>query len=154
MKCTATLEPLLAIFDNPDTERAIATITDHPLCGYSEVFRAIADILLDEIVSFKNEAFKVEKEWRVVVRERQLTKQGTDDGGATPLAIHFHVSRGMLVPHVRLIPLDPAKKLPIACIRSGPTLDKTTAGMAISLMLDKYGFSGVQVEGSDISVRF
>jgi hypothetical protein len=60
----------------------------------------------------------------------------------------------MLVPHVRLIPLDPAKKLPIACIRSGPTLDKTTAGMAISLMLDKHGFSGVRVEGSDISVKF
>ena len=105
-------------------------------------------------MSFKNEAFKVEKEWRVVVRERELTKQGTEDGGATPLAIHFHVFRGVLVPHVRLIPLDSAKKLPIACIRSGPTLDKTTAGMGISLMLDKYGFSGVQVQGSDISVRF
>ena len=153
-KCTAILEPLFAILDNPDTERAIATITDNPLCGYSEFLRVIVDILLDEIVSFKNEAFKVEKEWRVVVRERELNKQGTDDGGATPLAIHFHVSRGILVPHLRLIPLDSAKKLPIACIRSGPTLDKTTAGMALSLMLDKNGFSGVQVEGSDISVRF
>jgi hypothetical protein len=152
-KCTAILEPLFAILDNPDTERAIAAITDNPLCGYSEFLRVIADILLDEIVSFKNEAFKVEKEWRVVVRERELNKQGTDDGGATPLAIHFHVSRGILVPHVRLIPLDSAKKLPIARIRSGPTLDKTTAGMAISLMLDKNDFSGVEVLGSDISVR-
>jgi hypothetical protein len=113
-KCTTILESLFAILDNPGSERAIATITDNPLCGYSEFLRVITDILLDEIVSFKNEAFKVEKEWRVVVRERELTKQGTDDGGKTPLAIHFHVSRGILVPHVRLIPLDPAKKLPIA----------------------------------------
>ena len=153
-KCTAILEPLLAIFDNPDTERAIAAVTDHPLCGYSEVFRAIADILLDEIVSFKDEAFDVEKEWRVVVRPRELIKQGTDDGGAMPLAIHFHVSRGMLVPHIRLIPLDPAKKLPIACIRSGPTLDKITAGMAVRLILEKNSFPGVRVQGSDMPVRF
>ncbi len=152
-KCTAILEPLLAIFDNPDTERAITTIADHPICGYSEVFRVITDILLDEIVGFKNEAFKIEKEWRVVVRERELTKQRTDDGGTTPTPVHFRSSRGMLVPYVKLIPPDRAKKLPIGCIRSGPTLDKITAVMAISLMLDRNGFSGVRVQGSDISVR-
>ncbi len=88
------------------------------------------------------------------VLDRAVNLAGTDDGGKTPLAIHFHISRGMLVPHVKLIPPDPAKKLPIACIRSGPTLDKTTVGMAVRLMLERNGFSGVLVQGSDIPVRF
>jgi len=153
-KCSAILDPVLAIFDDPDTARAMATVGDHPLVGYSKILRVIADILLEEIVSFKNEAFKVEMEWRVVIRQRELTKQGTDDGGKTPIPVHFRSSKGMLVPYVKLIPTDPAKKLPIACVRSGPTLDKTTAGMAVCLMLGKNGFSNVRVQGSDISVRF
>jgi Protein of unknown function (DUF2971) len=152
--CRSLLEPIFEILDKPDVAQAIATVAEHPLVGYSKIFRAITDILLEEIVSFKNEAFGVEKEWRVVVRQRELTKQGTDDGGTTPVPVHFRISHGMLVPYVKLIPTDPASKLPIACIRSGPTLDKTTAGMAVSMMLMRNNFSRVVVRGSDISVRF
>jgi Protein of unknown function (DUF2971) len=152
-KCKAILDPVLTIFDDPDTARAIAAVSDHPSVGYAKILRSIADILLDEIVSFKNEAFNVEKEWRVVVRQRELTKQGTDDAGKTPTPVHFRISRGTLAPYVKLIPTDPAKKLPIACVRTGPTLDKATAGMAVSMMLHKNGFS-ILVRGSDISVRF
>lgn len=152
-KCRGILERLLAIFDDPATDWAMASIGDNPLVGHSKILRAIAGILLEEIVSFKNEAFKVEKEWRVVVRQRELTKQGTDDGGKTPITVHFRSSEGMLVPYVKLIPTDPAKKLPIESIRSGPTLDKATASMAISMLLHKNGFSNVRVQGSDIPVR-
>jgi hypothetical protein len=152
-KCSAILSPVLAILDDPDAARAIATIGDHPIVGYSRILRTIADMLLEEIVSFKNEAFKVEKEWRVVVRRRELTKQGTDDAGTTPIPVHFRSSKGMLVPYVKLIPTDPAKKLPTASIRSGPTLDKATAAMAICMMLLKNGFTRVRVQGSDIPVR-
>jgi hypothetical protein len=56
-------------------------------------------------------------------------------------------------PHVKLIPIRPTEKLPIACVRSGPTLDKTTAGKAVKMMLDKNGSSNVRVAGSGISVR-
>jgi Protein of unknown function (DUF2971) len=153
-KCSDILNPLLAVFDDPDTARAITKVTDHPLCGYSQIFRGIADLLLEEIVSFKNEAFKVEKEWRVIVRQREFTKQGTDDGGKTPMAVHFLTSHGMVVPYIKLIPTDPAKKLPIACVRTGPMLDKTTAGMGVYTMLEKNGFPHLQVRGSEISVRF
>ena len=109
---------------------------------------------MEEIVSCTNEAFRVEKEWRVVVRRRELTKQGTDDGGRTPVPVHFRTSRGMLVPYVKLVPTDPSNKLPIACIRSGPTLDRTMAGMAVNLILERNNFAGVVVRGSDIPVRF
>ncbi len=153
-KCSGILNPVLAIFDSPDTARAMATIGDHPLFGYSKILRVIGDILLEEIVSFKNEAFMVEKEWRVVVRQRELLKQGTDDGGKTPIPVHFRSSQGMLVPYVKLVPTDPTKKLPIVSVRSGPTLNKTTAGMAVCMMLGKNGYSNTRVQGSDIPVRF
>lgn len=153
-KCRAILDPLLTIFDDPSTAQAFATIGEHPLVGYQKILGVVTDILLGEIVSFKNGAFNVEREWRAVVRQEELYKQGTDDGGATPIPVYFRSSKGMLVPYVRLIPIDTAGKLPIACVRSGPTLDKTTAGMAVSMMLSKNGFSDTRVEGSDISVRF
>ena len=57
-------------------------------------------------------------------------------------------------PYVKLIPTDPAKKLLIASIRSGPTLDKAAASMAVCMMLHKNGFPNVRVQGSDIPVRF
>ncbi len=154
MKCRAVLDPLLAIFDDRETAQGLATIGAHPLFGYAVLRRIITDILMEEIVGFKNQAFEVEQEWRVVVRQRELTKQGTDDGGKTVTPVHFRSSKGMLVPYLKLIPTDPAKKLPIACVRSGPTLDKTTAGMAVGMMLYSNGFSGVRVQGSDIPVRF
>ena len=105
-------------------------------------------------MSFKNQAFEVEKEWRIVVREREFTKQGTDDGGKSPTPVYFRSSRGVLVPYVKLIPIEPNDRLPIASVRSGPTLERTTAGMVIRMMLAKNGFSNAVVEGSDISVRF
>ena len=152
-KCAVSLKELLNAFDNPETAEAMRTIADHPLLGYSKLLRVVGDVLLEEIVAFKHEAFKVEKEWRVVVRRRELTKQATDDAGKAPTPIYFRSSNGMLVPYVKLIPIDPRKKLPIACIRSGPTLEKTTTTMAICMMLDRNGFSGVRVHGSDIPTR-
>lgn len=153
-KCRAVVDMLLTIFDNSDITAAIATLGEHPFFGYPKILTVIVDVLLEEIVGFKNEAFEVEKEWRIVVRRRELTKQGTDDGGKTPTPIHFRCSRGMVVPYVKLIPTDPGKKLPVACVRSGPTMDKTIAGMAVKMLLEKNGYPSVLVEGSDISVRF
>lgn len=154
-RCGAILSHVRAILEDPDTARAIATIGHHPIVGYFRILRTVADMLLEEIVSFKNEAFKVEKEWRVVVRQRELLKQGSDDGGRTPQPVHFRPSKGLLIPYVKLIPTDPAEKLPIASIRCGPTLDKDTAGMAVRMMLDRNGFPDtIRVQGSDIPVRF
>jgi len=152
-KCSACLEQVLNALDAPEVVEAIRTIGDHPILGYSKLLRTVGDILVEEIVGFKHEAFSVEKEWRIVVRRRELTKQGTDDDGKTPTPIYFRSSNGSLIPYVKLIPIDHLKKLPIACIRSGPTLEKTTTVMAICMLLEKSGFSGVRVRGSDITVR-
>lgn len=101
-----------------------------------------------------NEAFKVEKEWRIVVRQRELTKQGTDDGGTTPIPLQFRTAHGMVVPHVKLIPTDPAKKLPIECVRTGPMLDKTIAGMGVDMMLEKNGFPTSRCEAPTFQLDF
>lgn len=153
-RCAAILNSVLAILDDPNTAQAIIAIGEHPFAGYSKISRVVSDILLEEIVSFKNEAFKAEQEWRVIVRARELTKQGTDDGGITPVPVHFRALRGMLAPYVRLVPTDPTNKLPIACVRTGPTLDKIAAGMGVYMMLEKNGYPHLRVQGSEISVRF
>jgi DUF2971 family protein len=152
--CRGILNFMLAIFDEPTTAEAIIAIESHPVLGYSKLRASIGDILMEEIVAFKNKAFEMENEWRVVVRRRELMKQGTDDGGKTRPPTYFRSSDGMLVPYVKLIPIEEGGKLAVASIQSGPMLDKTTALMAVSQLLDKNGFSGVRLLGSDIPARF
>jgi hypothetical protein len=152
-RCRSILDSVLPIFDDPDAAKAIAAVESHPQVGYPAIRRIIADILMEEVAALKNKAFESEKEWRIVVRKRELMKQGTDDAGKTPLAIHFRLSHDALVPYVRLTPFNRAHKLPISRVRSGPTLDRATAGMAVSMMLEKHGFSNVRIGGSDIPVR-
>jgi hypothetical protein len=152
-KLRELLETLMPIFDNAETAEAIAALKFHGVLGYESIRKVVTEILLEESLGFKNKAFEVEKEWRIVVRKRELHKQGTDDGGKTPVPVHFRSLRGMLTPYVKLIPSDKSQKLPLACVRSGPTFDKGPSRMAIRMILDKNGYPGIQVEGSDISVK-
>jgi hypothetical protein len=105
-------------------------------------------------MGFKNKAFEVEKEWRLVVRRRDLLKQGIDDGGKTPVPVYFRTSKGMVVPYVKLVPTEQGGKLPLAYVRSGPTLDKVNAWLGVRMLLDEHSFRGVSIEGSDITVKF
>jgi hypothetical protein len=152
--CRSIMDPIFESLDEPKTAQAMTAVSEHPLFGYQRLFTATMDILLEEIVRFKSEAFKVEKEWRAVVRQREFLKQGTDDRGKTPVPVYFRTSRGMLVPYVKLVPWQPDKKLPIACIRSGPMQDTIMATVAISMMLEKNSFSRVRVQGSGITLRY
>jgi Protein of unknown function (DUF2971) len=128
-RCRTILEYLLPMLDEPEPTSAIREIDPLSPQGYQGIYSAISEILLEEIVGFKNKAFEVEKEWRIVIRRRELLKQGTDDGGHTPVPVHFR-SRGLLTSYVKLIPSYnenvPARMrpdlLPIASVRSGPTL--------------------------------
>jgi hypothetical protein len=151
-RCKETLDAILPAFEGSETTQAFAVIGDHPLSGYSIVLKTMVDILMEEIVRFKNEAFAVEKEWRVVVRQRELTKQGTDDAGKTRPPIHFRPSRGALVPYVKLIPTNPGDKLPIYCVRTGPTLDANAATLALPLFLETNGYR-LRIRRSEISLR-
>jgi hypothetical protein len=151
-KCQTILEAILPIFDEADTAKALEALGPHHGFGYATFRGAVEELLLDEIVGFKNNAFDAEKEWRIVVRPRELLKQGTDDGGRTPTPVYFRSVRGIPVPYVKLVPIR--GKLPISCVRSGPMLDKSTTGLAIQMLLEKSGFLNVRVQGSEIPVRF
>ncbi len=152
-KCRELLETVMPIFDNAETAGAIAALRFHGRLGYDALRKVVAEMLMEESLGFKNKAFEVEKEWRVVVRERELLKQGTDDGGKTPLPVHFRSLRGMLTPYVKLVSTDKTKKLRLASVRSGPTFDKIVSGMAIRMILDKNGYPSTRVHGSDIAVK-
>jgi hypothetical protein len=54
------------------------------------------------------------------------------------------------IPYVKLVPTS--GKLPIRCIRVGPSLDKTRSQAAIGMLLEANGFSGVDIYGSGIPV--
>lgn len=151
-RCRTVVDSILKCFDETDTAKAIATIGSHPLFGYSELRKIIADILMEEIVGFKNKSFKDEREWRVVVRARVLMKQGTDDGGRSSPHIHFRRLNGRQVPFVKLIPVKADEKLRMVDVRCGPNVDKATARTAANMLLDTNGFLNVCVEDSDIPV--
>jgi hypothetical protein len=125
-RCKEILDRLLPTYDDRDLAAAIAELGNNPLFGYSQIIRGFQDVLLDLTVGFKNPAFSVEKEWRIVIRSREFTKQATDDGGSTPVPLHFRSSRGGLLPYIKLAPVE-AGKLSITAIRCGPTLDKMAA---------------------------
>jgi hypothetical protein len=152
-KCRKLLQTVMSIFDNPGTAGAISSLQSHGVLGYQALRKAVEEMLLEESLGFKSKAFEVEKEWRIIVRKRELLMQGTDDGGKTPVPIHFRSLRGMLTPYVKLIPIAEAQKLPIVSVRSGPTFDKTASGMAIRMILDKNGYPDSHVKASDISVK-
>jgi hypothetical protein len=153
-KCREVLDGTLGVLNDTDTGQAIVAVDRHGQLGSSAFLRIIADMLLEEAVAFKDEAFKVENEWRVVVRPRELLKQANDDGGETPVPLYFRTSKGMIVPYVKILPTKGHRtKLPIVGVRTGPTLDKKTAAFAISSLLQVNSYSGVDVTGSDITVR-
>ncbi len=150
--CRAILDALLPVFDDSATTNAIAEIGPHPLCGYEVIFRRMIDLLLEEAVSFKSEAFTSENEWRVVIRQRERLKQGQDDGSNIVRPYQFRSREGMLIPYIRLIPSKDGGKLPIASVRSGPTNDPISTSLAVPLLLEQNGFKA-KVSRSDISLR-
>lgn len=154
IRCKGILDTVLPIFDNPEVARAVPELGPHGIFGYDAMRRIIADILMEEVVGFKEKAFEVEKEWRLVIRRREMMKQGTDDGGKTPVPVHFRSSKGMLIPYIKLIPNRENAKIPLAVVRSGPALDGLTASMSIRLILDKHGYDGVRTAVSGITARF
>jgi hypothetical protein len=69
-RCRVLLQQVLPIFDDPDITRAIQEVSSagDPNRGFYEIRRVIGDMLTEEAVGFKDKAFEIEKEWRLVVR--------------------------------------------------------------------------------------
>jgi hypothetical protein len=86
-------------------QRRSAITTAGLIETYQYIFELAQEMLLDEILSFKDVAFKEEEEWRLIARPRLFTLQGRDDRGKTPTKRYFRAQRGVVVPFLKLISL-------------------------------------------------
>jgi hypothetical protein len=155
------LHSILPILDEQDVTDAVRIIDPLSPLGFSKISNIIHEMLVEESVGFKDAAFAVEKEWRFVVRSRELLKQGIDDGDHTNLPIHFRTARGQLIPFIKLKPskapmplVGDGQKLPIASVGCGPAGDRISAWMAVRYLLDGKGYRTVRVDRSEISLAF
>src|SRR5580704_16675085 len=153
-KCLEILQLILPVVDDPILRRLAQTVEvpgyHGPRLAYDFVVDIAEEMLLDEILGFKNQAFQEENEWRLVVRPRRFLLQGRDDLGKTPTRTYFRPRGGIAVPYLKLVPL--AGKLPIARIRSGPTIDLARARASVRLLMREQNFPAVEFNGSEIPV--
>ena len=155
------LDSVLPILDEQEVTDAVRSIDPLSPLGFSQLSRIIQEMLTEESIGFKDGAFAVEKEWRFVVRSRELLKQRLDDGDHTNLPIYFRTARGRLTPFVKLIPskgpmplVGDGKKLPIVSVNCGPAGDRISAGMAVRYLLDGKRYKSTRVDHSEISLAF
>lgn len=147
------LDSLLHIFAGTDISNAMSLVSSHPIVGRSALQGIIGDMLLDEIARFKDSAFDDEREWRIIVRQRKLMKQGSDDGAPKASPIYFRASNGFIVPYVKILPGNSMHRLPISFIRSGPGVEDSAARRGVRMLLEANNFQDVTVKDSGISLR-
>lgn len=153
--CRGILESALSVVDDPTLQRlarTVKTLTYQGLISvYDFLLNVLQEMLLDEILGFKDKAFEEEDEWRLIIRPRMFSLQGSDDRGYTPTKTYFRPHRGVSVPYLKLIP--ESGKLPIVRIRSGPSIDRARASTSVRLLLRENKFPHVEFDGSEISVQ-
>jgi hypothetical protein len=152
-RCKAILDTLLPIYDEPEIANAIREVADHGMVNYQRQQGIVGEILMEEALAFKDRAFSVEKEWRFVVRRRELLKQGDDNGEDAQKLVRFRPTQRYAVPYLRLIPAGSNTRLPLRVVRSGPTLDRLSVVLSVHPLLYRYDYGDVRVEESGISVR-
>jgi hypothetical protein len=152
--CEHVLNAILPFLEDMTVTRTMhtdMTVTYHGKIPVGEfIFKVAQEWLLDELLSFKDAAFEEEKEWRLIARPRLFRLQGRDDRGKTPNKFYFRPHRGLLIPYLKLMPVS--GKLPIASVRSGPSIDATKAEASIRLMMRQHGFADIAFMGSAIPV--
>ena len=152
--CEGVLNSILPFLEDPTVTRTLHTdmaLTYHGKIPVGEfIFKVAQEWLIDELLSFKDKAFEEEKEWRLIARPRLFRLQGRDDRGKTPNKFYFRPHRGLLIPYIKLMPLS--GKLPVASIRSGPSINVTKAEASIRLMMRQHGFADIDFRGSAIPV--
>jgi Protein of unknown function (DUF2971) len=156
--CLALLRDIADAISPDDLNSAVENQNEYSFRRYERFYELIQDLIIEKIVAFKNPAFVEEQEWRLVARQRQLVKQGVDDGGKSPTEFYFRTSRGLTVPYIKLIPKQgpsvPGKpSFPLKSVRFGPTLNRAKGESALRQLLEMNRFqSNIAIFGSDIPV--
>jgi hypothetical protein len=147
-KVRGFLRPLLELLDEP-TMNALwpprVRITQESVY----VLRSVIDLLFGQIASFKNAAFADEREWRIVLRPSALDHPRRMHVARSP--INFRVSKGILVPYLKLIP-ETGNLLPLTKVRFGPLLQAERTKQSVGTFLREHKHLAVQVEASEIPI--
>jgi hypothetical protein len=117
----------------PSAPEREGSIEDH--CQYN-----LVSLLVTELATFKNPGFKEEREWR-------LFRWGE---GSSPRK--FRTGRFGVIPYIELSPPQ-GQKLPIKKVIQGPTADRSSAKRSVKMLLEDFGYAGVEVEVSTIPLR-
>ena len=113
---------------------------------------SVSSLFLPLFAGMKNEAFREEKEWRLIWTQRRA---GDAQLPEFCRPIRFRVSGGNLVPYVELSwPQEGgAPRMPIFQIRYGPTRLPDLARDAVQDLVEAAGFHNLKVEGSKVPLR-
>ena len=127
--------------------RSLATIEeDLPDTSARYICECMEEVLLTFIVSFKNQAYSEEEEWRLV----NLHSNGTLAPG-----LEFRATNGRIVPHVAVAAREGDKPLlPLVSVTVGPGATRG-AVKSMEQALTKFGYSAdaVDVISSNIPFR-
>jgi hypothetical protein len=101
--------------------------------------------------SFKNQAYKDEQEWRLIVQA------GVAARDALLRDVCFREADGIPVPYLALgsdsLAGRPNGQLPLTNIVYGPAIDEQRAVHSVRMLLDKYGYSHVNMTSSEVPLR-
>jgi hypothetical protein len=154
-RCREILALVLSAIDDPALQHLARTAKIQAYHGptllYDFILSISEEMFIDEIIGFKDNAFQEEDEWRLILRPRKFLLSGRDDRGKTPTKTYFRPQRGVAIPFLKLVPLEGS--LPIARIRSGPSIDRARARASVRMLLREHKFPDVEFNGSEIAVR-
>jgi hypothetical protein len=102
--------------------------------------------ILRAAVTFKDEGFREEQEWRVIVMRSHSVVDYSDE--ASP--VKFREQAGILVPYVTLNFADVPHWRACANVRVGPTVDKRRAVVSLQMLLDQQGYRETNISSSPI----
>lgn len=101
--------------------------------------------------SFKNLAFREEKEWRLIVQTDSASRQ------AVLKDLQFRAAGGIAVPYLPValmsVPSEQGGRLPITRIVYGPTINAQRAKHSLRALLDKCGHDSASIESSQVPLR-
>jgi hypothetical protein len=156
------------IYDHDQQRTQISATIDAVLTELKHLVRPTADVesanriipyfvmfLRDHLseyhFSFKNLAFREEKEWRLILQ--------TNFGARETVLrdMQFRASGGIAVPYVPIglmsEPVERGGRLPITKIVFGPTVDSQRAEHSLRDALDKYGYPSASIASSQVPLR-
>lgn len=108
------------------------------------IFGTIVEELL---YSFKHPSFYEEKEWRLVVTTDLMNDLGS---------LLFRTSNASIIPYTEIkYPVAPrCPLLPIKKVIQGPAANKDFGRIAVISLLTKFGYEHVDIEDSNVPLRF